>query len=104
MYLDTTPHPYWLHVSYVILLCLLVLQVWEYPRIFTVGKDYRRHIRKFQYLELYGLKLPGRTSSSSSSSSKHEDGSSSDSGSDSDGYCSRGVRDSLEWLLLTVQN
>uniref|UniRef100_A0A383VCN2 Uncharacterized protein n=1 Tax=Tetradesmus obliquus TaxID=3088 RepID=A0A383VCN2_TETOB len=29
------------------------LLVWEFPRIF--GRDFRRHIRKFQYLGLYGL-------------------------------------------------
>ncbi|KAG2442007.1 hypothetical protein HYH02_009799 [Chlamydomonas schloesseri] len=33
----------------------LRLLVWEYPRIFD--KDYRRHIRKFQYLGVYGLSL-----------------------------------------------
>ena len=34
----------------------LRLLVWEFPRIF--GRDYRRQIRKFQYLGLYGLSLP----------------------------------------------
>ncbi|KXZ41167.1 hypothetical protein GPECTOR_700g846 [Gonium pectorale] len=33
----------------------LRLLVWEYPRIFD--KDYRRHVRKFQHLGVYGLSL-----------------------------------------------
>ncbi|EFJ48066.1 hypothetical protein VOLCADRAFT_91260 [Volvox carteri f. nagariensis] len=33
----------------------LRLLVWEFPRIFD--KDYRRHVRKFQYLGMYGLSV-----------------------------------------------
>ncbi|GIL83579.1 hypothetical protein Vretifemale_12369 [Volvox reticuliferus] len=33
----------------------LRLLVWEFPRIFD--KDYRRHVRKFQYLGMYGLSM-----------------------------------------------
>ncbi|GLC52442.1 hypothetical protein PLESTB_000629600 [Pleodorina starrii] len=33
----------------------LKLLVWEFPRIFD--KDYRRHVRKFQYLGMYGLSI-----------------------------------------------
>ncbi|GLI64383.1 hypothetical protein VaNZ11_007649 [Volvox africanus] len=33
----------------------LKLLVWEFPRIFD--KDYRRHVRKFQYLGMYGLSM-----------------------------------------------
>mmetsp|Transcript_31997 Transcript_31997/g.71088 ORF Transcript_31997/g.71088 Transcript_31997/m.71088 type:complete len:243 (+) Transcript_31997:157-885(+) len=33
----------------------LRLLLWEYPRIFA--KDYRRQVRKFQYLSMYGLSL-----------------------------------------------
>jgi hypothetical protein len=29
------------------------LLAWEFPRIFL--KDYKRHVRKFQYLGIYGL-------------------------------------------------
>ncbi|PNW80813.1 hypothetical protein CHLRE_07g330650v5 [Chlamydomonas reinhardtii] len=36
----------------------LRLLVWEYPRIFD--KDYRRHVRKFQYLGVYGLSLQAK--------------------------------------------
>eukprot|EP00775_Hariotina_reticulata_P010831 gene10831-10988_t len=41
------------------------LLVWEFPRIFT--RDYKRHIRKFQYLGLYGLPAPGTATSGSGS-------------------------------------
>lgn len=37
------------------------LLVWEYPRIFS--KDFRRQVRKFQHLGVYGLKLPVSSSS-----------------------------------------
>lgn len=35
--------------------------LWEYPRIF--GENYRRRVRTFQHLGVYGLNLPGRKSS-----------------------------------------
>eukprot|EP00879_Flechtneria_rotunda_P013688 GHRR01014298.1.p1 GENE.GHRR01014298.1~~GHRR01014298.1.p1 ORF type:complete len:242 (+),score=41.25 GHRR01014298.1:206-931(+) len=47
------------------------LLVWEFPRIFC--RDYRRHIRKFQYLGLYGLPAPGSSSSSSGGSEAGRD-------------------------------
>jgi len=37
----------------------------QFPRIFT--RDYKRHIRKFQYLGLYGLPAPGTASAGSGS-------------------------------------
>jgi hypothetical protein len=42
------------------------LLVWEFPRIFC-SSNWRRHIRKFQYLGLYGLPPPGQSGSSNSS-------------------------------------
>lgn len=72
-----------------LLLLLVLLQVWEFPRIFN--KDYRRHIRKFQFLGMYGLPPVGtqlqqqRQGPSSSSSSSNE------------------LPDSLQWLMMSVQ-
>jgi hypothetical protein len=59
----------------------LQLLVWEFPRIFT-SSNWRRHVRKFQYLGLYGLPPPGhsRTGSSKESSTSSSAGSGTSSG------------------------
>lgn len=80
------------------------LLVWEFPRIFC-SNNWRRHIRKFQYLGLYGLPPPGQKSSSRSASSSSNgstscgDGEGGDEG-DEGGYssCTDSI-DSLEQLL-----
>ncbi|KAF6255750.1 hypothetical protein COO60DRAFT_1641260 [Scenedesmus sp. NREL 46B-D3] len=81
--------------------------VWEFPRIF--GNDFRRHIRKFQYLGLYGLPPVGsqqrqqwqqqqQQQSVEGKCSGESDGVSDGSSSSSDEAV-----DSLHWLMMSVQ-
>ncbi|KAG2496781.1 hypothetical protein HYH03_005189 [Edaphochlamys debaryana] len=48
----------------------LRLLVWEYPRIFD--KNYRRQVRKFQHLGVYGLTMQSSVSRASEASAAEE--------------------------------
>jgi hypothetical protein len=80
-----------------------VTQVWEFPRIF--GRDFRRHIRKFQYLGLYGLPPVGsqhRQQQQQQQQSVEFDCSSGLAG-DGGSSSSDEAADSLQWLMISVQ-
>jgi hypothetical protein len=62
----------------------------QFPRIFT--RDYKRHIRKFQYLGLYGLPAPGTASAGSGGRQGIKDHS-----------CPQRQMDSLSRLLMAFQ-
>lgn len=77
-------------------------QVWEFPRIF--GRDFRRHIRKFQYLGLYGLPPVGSQRWQQQQQRVGDDcigelAGTCDGGSSSSDEAS----DTLQWLMMSVQ-
>jgi hypothetical protein len=85
-----------------------VPQVWEFPRIF--GRDFRRHIRKFQYLGLYGLPPVGsqhRQQQQQQQQQSVEFDCSSElagaCGGDGGSSSSDEAADSLQWLMISVQ-
>jgi hypothetical protein len=81
-----------------------VTQVWEFPRIF--GRDFRRHIRKFQYLGLYGLPPVGsqhRQQQQQQQQQSVEFDCSSGLAGDGGSSSSDEAADSLQWLMISVQ-
>jgi hypothetical protein len=80
----------------------VTLQVWEFPRIF--GRDFRRHIRKFQYLGLYGLPPVGTQRRQQQQQQRFEGECIGELAGIGDGSSSSDeAADSLQWLMMSVQ-